>query len=377
MKKINKLSIFIYIALFSYVILAVLNGFRIVKLDSNIKIIFLVIQCLIIKIFSRKEYLRNNDKKENVKEVVFNLGIALLVYFLTGIIFGYAHNVYGYELKSIVNNFFNLSLIYLFIEYIRFYLCLHTSGKKVLYIIITLMFILIDINYFSLINSTSSNKEFFIYLFSTLMPIIVKNIIVMLIFIKLGFYSSTSYQVMYSLFGIYMPLLPNLTYYLKFIALILIPLFVYNKTCIKEVNIPSKGNKKEMISNVIFVIVFIFILCFIFGLFKFVPISVASNSMKPYFKRGDMVIYEKLSDDRKENLKIGDVIVFNYKGDTYIHRIVKSSKARGYYYFTTKGDNNTFNDNGKIRTNDIIGKKVLKVPYIGYPSLWFKSLLDN
>lgn len=377
MKKINKLTIFTYVTLLLCVILIILNGFKVISIHTYLKSLFLFLISLIIKIFSRKEYLKNSDNKENVKNVLFNLGTALLVYFLAGIVFGYSYNVYSYEIKSIINNLFNLCLIYVFLEYIRFYLILHSNNKKIFYIIVTIIFILIDINYFSFIKSLNNNKDLFIYIFSVILPIVVKNIIVMLIFIKYGIYSCITYQFTFSLFSVFVPILPNLNYYLKFIALILIPLFVYYKINKKSVLMRTKADKKEYLSNIVFVFFTCIMICFIFGVFKYVPLSVASNSMKPYFKRGDFIVYKRIDYKEKQALKIGDIIVFDYNNDTYVHRIVKTSKNNDSYYFTTRGDNNTFNDNGKIKITDVQGKVVFKIPYIGYPSLWFKSLLES
>ena len=73
------------------------------------------------------------------------------------------------------------------------------------------------------------------------------------------------------------------------------------------------------------------------------------------------------------NIKVGDVAVF--KGslkDPIIHRVVRIFMEDGNYYIQTKGDNNgaSRNDELKIPVDSILGKAVLRIPWLG----WIKIL---
>lgn len=374
MKKINKLTIFTYIILLSYLLLIILNGFKIINFSLSFKPIILFFVCCVIKVFSRKEYLRSRDNIENVKNVIFYLGKILLIYFLTGIVFGYSYNAYSYELISILKNIFNFVIIYIFIEYIRFYLISHSGNKKILFIFIAIFFTLYDINYSSFINSFNNNKNVFIYIFSNLMPVITKNIAVSYIFYKYGFYSSMAYQILYSIFSLFIPILPSFNHYLKFISFIIIPVYVCVNINKPSVVIVSKENKKNGLYSFLIISLAIFISCFNFRLFKYAPIAIASNSMKPEFKKGSLVIYEKVNEN--EVLKEKNIIVFKYGNDIYIHRIIKVSKNNDNYFYTTKGDANTLNDKNKTISKDVLGKVILDIPYLGYPSVWFENIIN-
>ena len=99
----------------------------------------------------------------------------------------------------------------------------------------------------------------------------------------------------------------------------------------------------------------------IFGLKVY---TVLSPSMEPEYKTG-AVIYVKSVDANK--LKTGDVITFLVSDDTTVtHRIVGIENIDGVLYFQTKGDANKTVDNGKVHMDNVLGKPIFKISYLGY-----------
>jgi signal peptidase I len=101
-----------------------------------------------------------------------------------------------------------------------------------------------------------------------------------------------------------------------------------------------------------------------------------SFTLKEGFKKGDIML---LRGEKPEKLKPGDVIVF--KGgekDPIIHRLVEKTKLGERYIFSTMGDNNnnqlTYERN--ITEERIVGKTILRVPYLGYVKIIFTFLLS-
>jgi hypothetical protein len=93
------------------------------------------------------------------------------------------------------------------------------------------------------------------------------------------------------------------------------------------------------------------------------------------FNTGDIMV---ITGAKAEKIKIGDVIV--YWGDEpvpIIHRVIEISNESGQLYFRTKGDNNpTLNYNEyKIDSRLVIGKAVLRIPYLGWVKIGFVRLL--
>jgi len=103
-------------------------------------------------------------------------------------------------------------------------------------------------------------------------------------------------------------------------------------------------------------------------------------SLKNGFNKGDIMV---LLGKDSEDIQIGDVIVFvSSRKDPIIHRVVKKMHDNDENYFQTKGDNNKDSiknsnlDETQIMENYIIGKAVVRVPFLGYIKIWFVELLQ-
>lgn len=126
-------------------------------------------------------------------------------------------------------------------------------------------------------------------------------------------------------------------------------------------------NKKYVMANII---LFIVIMNCIFGyLFGYKPFIVVSNSMEPTIKKGDLIIAKKQS-----NYEVNDVITYQSNNQFVTHRIVdkindqNSSKVS----FSTKGDANFSSDLSLITQEDIFGKVVTNISYLGYLVMAFQ-----
>jgi signal peptidase I len=100
--------------------------------------------------------------------------------------------------------------------------------------------------------------------------------------------------------------------------------------------------------------------------------AITSGSMWPVLKKGDLVLIQKVG---REELKVGDIVVWsNPKGFT-IHRLVKLNPDT----FVTRGDGN-FKDDAAVPYKDLVGraltlgKKPLRIPYLGYISVYGGSI---
>jgi signal peptidase I len=98
-------------------------------------------------------------------------------------------------------------------------------------------------------------------------------------------------------------------------------------------------------------------------------------SMNNGFNKGDIIILKGVT---FENLKVGDILVFQSKlAYPVIHRVVLKND-----FIETKGDHNQRQltesvINEKYITKDqIIGKAWIKIPYLGYVKIWFTQLVQ-
>jgi signal peptidase I len=101
------------------------------------------------------------------------------------------------------------------------------------------------------------------------------------------------------------------------------------------------------------------------------------------FNKGDIIV---LIGSQPENTRIGDIIVFRTgKPDPIIHRVVIWWTEDGKRFYMTKGDNyktnktpinNAIIDETRITENQIIGKALFRIPFLGYIKIWFVELIN-
>ncbi|MBQ9482782.1 MAG: signal peptidase I [Ruminiclostridium sp.] len=104
------------------------------------------------------------------------------------------------------------------------------------------------------------------------------------------------------------------------------------------------------------------------NLFGFIPLTVESDSMKPTFEKGDLIMCHEIDD--LNSLGEGDVITFwtiiDGKRVKNTHRIVGINQAENSRSFVTRGDNNSIDDTMPAYAGDIIGKWTdMRIPGFG------------
>lgn len=93
------------------------------------------------------------------------------------------------------------------------------------------------------------------------------------------------------------------------------------------------------------------------SLFGYRAVCVLSGSMEDTLSVGDVVIIKE-----DESYYINDIISFRESSEIITHRIVAITDTG----FMTKGDANNTVDSEIVRKENIIGKEVLIIPWIGY-----------
>ncbi len=97
--------------------------------------------------------------------------------------------------------------------------------------------------------------------------------------------------------------------------------------------------------------------------------TIVSPSMTPAIKVYDVVI--NIREDKPENIKVGDIITYESKastseGMTITHRVIEVNQLPdGGYEYRTQGDNNKEPDKLYVSYDQVIGKEILIIPYLG------------
>lgn len=95
--------------------------------------------------------------------------------------------------------------------------------------------------------------------------------------------------------------------------------------------------------------------------------SVISGSMEPEYPVGSLIYVKKAE---PLDIKVGDVITFALKDETpATHRVIDIDEKEQKFY--TKGDANDTED-APVHFNNLIGKPVFKIPYLGYIAFYIQ-----
>jgi len=132
-----------------------------------------------------------------------------------------------------------------------------------------------------------------------------------------------------------------------------------------------KLNKKKIwriISYVLLIPLLLLVLLFVGaalpGIGNYQVLTVLSGSMEPAIRVGSTVVVNPA-----EDYKIGDVITFRAGGRSGIpttHRIEDIRTEAGEPVYITKGDANPAADIVEVRKENVVGKVLFSIPYLGY-----------
>ncbi len=146
-------------------------------------------------------------------------------------------------------------------------------------------------------------------------------------------------------------------------------------------SINKRKNKTKTIKKIVEIIAIILIYNIIliivssingknFNILGYKAYIVTTDSMQPSINAGDIVI---VKNGKKDKIGQGDVITFNQNDEVITHRVIKNITEENNVEYITKGDNNNTEDTFKVKYDDVIGKMVITIPYLGK----IISILDN
>ena len=90
---------------------------------------------------------------------------------------------------------------------------------------------------------------------------------------------------------------------------------------------------------------------------------------------GDVIAVKHVPPDE---ITVGDVILFYTPRGQVIHRVISIEHRGGVYYYTTKGDANPASNESiekDIPYQNVKGKLVARIPYLGWPKVIFSRIV--
>ncbi len=385
MKRINLKIISIYVLIFLYLtIYPALNIIFSAKIYYNvINPLFWLFIAGLAFLFSSNEHPRYKNKVDKIQTVVIAVILYLIVYFLSGLVFGYQYSPYSHDIGKILVNIWSYIPAFICQEYVRSILVNYTSRKKYILAIVTVLFVAVELNYTEIDKNFANMQTSFEYISSVLIPSVVKNSLFTYIATIAGFIPNIIYRSVIQVVFFITPIFPNLDWFGTALFEIITPSIVYfymNYAQIKvEENVSRRRINRDNPLNIlpIYAILIMFV-GFVLGLFKNEPVAIVSNSMVPAFSRGDVVVVRKLDVDETDKLKVGDVLQYEADGRYIVHRIVKIKEDdNGAFTYITKGDNNNAPDSNPVTESQIRGVVKYVIPKIGYPSVWLNDMFSK
>ncbi len=323
----------------------------------------------------RNVKIRFSVNKRQLIYFIIIIIITSLIYTTLGHIYGFSKTPYSHEIISIIKNILIQVIPIIGIETLRIVVVTKNKNNKLLICIITILIILLQINYNILLDLQSNKEELFRYICSNIISIIICNIMYTYFILKDMYLFALSYRVLERLFLLLVPILPNVDWYVMGSASILLPIFMYllfKYKFLKERD-DIRKKKENFLEKFNYVITFalaIILVCFMLGLFKYEPICILSNSMDPTYKRGDVVIFKKINNYELSNIPKDSIIVYTKEDKNIAHRVINTIKVDGNVLYKTKGDKNNAPDTDLVQIEQIKGVYVFHIKYIGYPSVW-------
>ena len=340
--------------------------------------IFWIILSGVLYFSIAKKYTNTKLRKKIIQYTTVAVLTYLVIYLLSGLFVTFGNNPYNTTLKGLIINFWILGVPIFAKEYIRYKLInnVYDRDKMNFAIFISIVYVLIDIEYARLIGQNIATLTVIKYCAQVIAPNIAKNILFSYIAIQGDFVPSVLYQLITNLYYWISPILPNSPWAMSSIIDTVIPIILCLYIRYEKVKLTPKKDRRMIIdtnpgSIIPLVISVVLVIWFALGVFPIKPIAIATGSMEKEICVGDVAIIQKC---KGNDVNVGDIIEYQMEGYTVIHRIIEKKQENGEFRFVTKGDNNISPDSEIVRENQLIGKVIFKIKYIGYPAIWMHLL---
>lgn len=358
-----------------------LVGILIVKLMKQINWINGVIWIGVIGLclFLEEKHKNSHHQLDKIKIILILVILYEIIYLLTGLGVGYQNSPYSLKMIEILKNIFKVFLPFFMYEWVRTKLVL-TTHSLLEYSFITVFFLLLQVDT-SYLNRLIPLHQILEYGLGNLLVLGVESILLTFLSYQGGYRLNFAYTIPIQLAKIVLPIFPNLDWLLdstlKYILFLLIFLFIrYEEHSTNKKRSKTQIKKETPFKTIPIIIFMVIFVLFVAGFLPYRPVAVISNSMVPYFARGDVCIVRKITDySQIKEIREGDVIEYQSNDILILHRIIEIQETgQGFRYFT-KGDNNLQQDLLPVEEEQVVGKVTYTIPYLGYPSVWFSEFI--
>lgn len=352
--------------------------------QRNVLAVIMLIYSGIVFFNLKKKHIDSIFKKQVKILMLVFASIYVCLFYLSGLYFGYARSAVNFSFWSIRTYIIPLSIIIICSEFIRKKflaqnLYVEIKAKKInLSLIFSYIFsVLIDLLIYTKVYDFSNLDNVLTAIGFVLFASLSCNLFYNYVSRR---YSSTGiviYRLITVLFVYFIPVTVNMYIFFRSFLRMLYPFIMYvivdKLFSQNDFVVANSQKKRELVTTSIVVVVIALIVMLVSCQFRYGILVIGSDSMTGTINKGDAIIFEKYDN---QIIDEGQVIMFEYNGMRVVHRVVEAKEVNGIPRYYTKGDANAMMDKSYRTKKDIYGVVNLKIKYIGYPTLWLRSLFE-
>ena len=340
----------------------------------------LVPAAVFIPIFIKKRSIHSIHKNQVTLILTVVALVLVMVLYLSGLRFGFYKNPYGISLKNFFRYTLPVAAIIVCTEMIRAVLI--AQCDRLCTALCYISTVVADMLIVSNIPAISTFNRFMDLVAGALFPALISNILYNYLSKRYGMIPNISFRGITVMYLFILRIVPGISDSMLNFFKLIIPLGVYLFIDIlyEKKRKYALGNQSRVMKalsralTVVVLVIMIITVMLVSNQFRFGLLVIATGSMTGEINKGDVVIFERYE---HQTIIEGQVIVFNSGGNMIVHRVVEIEIINGNTRYYTKGDANEDRDLGYITGSDIVGTTDYKIPFIGYPTLWMRSLFKH
>ncbi len=362
----------------SYSALILLGAALLLPIDQAAWLCALLLSVLgaVFLIFVKKRAIYSYVKRQ-ILYIMMGMGaVYATLYFLSSFVFGFVNTRHVLSVGSFFTSVLPIVISVAASELIRAVMLAQKERQTA--VIAYFICILSEVLTLSTIPRIQTLYGLMDVVAMTFLPAVISNLLYHYLSLRYGAYPNIAYRLITGLFLYFLPFASGIpdSLYSMFKLLAPIPIYFFIDELYERKRRFALGKKRILswLVSGILLVISLLIIMLISCKFRFGLLVVGSPSMTGEINTGDAVIYEQYTDQIVDE---GDIIVFEKDGTTVIHRVVGIEIINNQRRYTTKGDANEDNDSGYITDSNITGVVEMKIPLVGYPTVWLRSLFNK
>ena len=366
------------VSVFAVLLLALLLPFG--ESGRIVAAVLLLPAAVLTFLFIKKRNILSINKNQVLLIVTAAALVFVMIYYLTGLKFGFYRNPYRLTVNNFFKFFLPIAVVIVSTEVIRWVMMAQRS--KVAHILCYFSCVMADMLIYSNIPSVTSFNRFMELIAGALFPALISNFLFNYLSGRYGMYPNIAYRAILTLHSYVFAVESAISESLVNLFNLFIPIALYlfidalyeNKRKYALGNISRTWRILSKVLTFVCLLIMIGTIMLISNQFRYGSLVIATESMTGEIDKGDAVIFERYED---QMINEGQIIVFDKNGSVTVHRVVDIQTVNGVTRYFTKGDANEDLDIGFVSRSDIIGIVNYKIPYMGYPTLWLRSLFKR